>query len=303
MKIPPPLKKGDKVCIISPAGKVNRQKIERGAQILREHGFVVEIGNHVYDTDGIFAGNDEARASDMQKAIENKDIKAIFFARGGYGSLRIHRRLNWSAFFKKPKWLIGFSDITVFHSYISNHNIASLHGVMPAFFEEEGVISESLLKALEVLSNPVLDYSLESHPLNRFGEAQGVLTGGNLSILQSLRGTPLDICPKGKILFIEDISEYHYHIDRMMINLKSGRVLEKISGLIVGHFTDIKDGETPYGKNAYEIIREAVDEYRYPLIFNFPAGHQLPNWPLLMGSRIGLKVSGKEVNIKSINRV
>jgi len=302
MKIPPPLRKGDKVCIISPAGKINRQIIERGAQILREQGFIVETGAHVYDEDGIFAGNDEARASDMQKAIENKDIKAIFFARGGYGSLRIHRLLNWSAFFKKPKWLIGFSDITVFHSYLSNHDIASVHGVMPAFYEQDGALTDSLLKTLELLSSPELNYSLEPHLLNRCGEAEGILTGGNLSIIQSLRGTPLDISPKGKILFIEDISEYHYHLDRMMINLKVGRVLEKISGLIVGHFTDIKDGETSYGKNAYEIIREAVEEYHYPVIFNFPAGHQLPNWPLLMGSRVGLNVSGNEANIKSISR-
>jgi len=242
MKVPPSLKKGDKVCIIAPASKIKRQIVERGSELLRKHGFIVELGEHVFDEAETYAGEDEKRASDMQKAIDDRTIKAIFFARGGYGSIRTLSLLNWSAFFKKPKWLIGFSDITVFHSFLTKHGIASVHGVMPAFFECNGSETESFLKMLRLLENPFMDYSLETSPFNRKGKAEGVLTGGNLSLIQSLRGTSFDISPKGKILFIEDISEYHYHLDRMMMNLKTGKILEKISGLVVGHFTDMKEG-------------------------------------------------------------
>jgi muramoyltetrapeptide carboxypeptidase len=300
MKYPPCLNKGDKIAIVSPAGKIEKQIVERGADLLSDQGFIVEIGEHAFDTYGVFAGSDEARAADLQKAINDKTIKAIFCSRGGYGSLRIQQRLNWSAFFKKPKWLIGFSDITVFHAYLTKHKIASVHGVMPAFFERDGILTDSFISTISALRGDLPQYSVDPHSLNRSGKDEGVLTGGNLSIIHNLRGTPLDISPKGKILFIEDTSEYHYHLDRMMTNLKAGRVLEQISGLIVGSFTDMKDGETPYGKSAYEIIHEAVAGYRYPVVFNFPAGHRLPNYPLIMGGRILLIVTSNEVTINTI---
>lgn len=302
MKIPAPLKRGDRVILIAPAGKIKREIVERGADLLCQYGFKIETGSHTFDEEGIFAGKDPDRIADMQQAIQDKNIKAIFFARGGYGSLRVQQQLNWSAFFKKPKWLIGFSDITVFHSYLSNHGIASIHGVMPAFFEKNGEINDSFLKLMELLNNPVMDYSIDNHPVNRKGVTEGVLFGGNLSILYSLRGTPLDIDPKGKILFIEDLSEYYYHLDRMMMNLKAGGILKKISGLIVGQFTEMKNGETPYGKNAFEIISEAVKEYHYPVIFDFPAGHQLPNWPLILGSRISMEVSDAKSVIRTVRK-
>jgi muramoyltetrapeptide carboxypeptidase len=300
MKLPPYLLPGDKVSIISPAGKIERKIAERGAELLRQQGFRVEIGQYAFDEEGVFAGSDFARAADMQKAFDDKSIKAIFFSRGGYGSIRTHLLLNWSAFFKKPKWLIGFSDITVFHAYLSSHNIASVHGVMTAWFEKDGVLTGSFLQLMDLLKGKSPDYSLIPNNLNRNGAASGILTGGNLSIIQSLRGTPLDISPKGKILFIEDIDEHHYHLDRMMQNLKAGRVLEQLSGLVAGYFTGIKDGETPFGKTAYEIIKEAVAPYRYPVVFGFQAGHELPNYPLLMGSKILLNVSDDQVIIKTL---
>jgi muramoyltetrapeptide carboxypeptidase len=300
MKFPPYLKAGDKVSIISPAGKIERQVAERGAEILKQLGFKVEIGRHTFDTDGVFAGNDLARAADMQKMINDKSIKAIFFSRGGYGSLRTHLLLNWSSFFKKPKWLIGFSDITVFHAFLTSHKIASVHSVMNAWFEKDGILTDSFLRTIELLKGEKPEYNVSPHELNRIGSASGLLTGGNLSIIQSLRGTPLDISLKGKILFIEDIDEYHYHIDRMMLNLKAGGVLEQLSGLIVGYFTGSKDGETPFGKTAYEIIREAVEPYRYPVIFGFQSGHELPNYPLMMGSRVLLDVSENRVIMKTL---
>jgi muramoyltetrapeptide carboxypeptidase len=297
MNYPPYLTKGDKIAIVSPAGKIDSQIVERGAELLRGQGFVVETGKHAFDVEGVFAGSDESRAYDMQKVLNDKKIRAIFCSRGGYGSLRTHMRLNWSAFFKKPKWLVGFSDITVFHAYLTKHKIASLHAVMPAFFEQGGVPTESLIRTLDLLRGDIPEYSVSPHILNCAGKGDGVLVGGNLSVLMSLRSTPLDFSPRGKILFIEDTSEYNYHLDRMITNFKAGRVLEQLSGLIVGNFTDMKEGETPFGKSAYEIIHEAVAEYGYPVMFGFPAGHKLPNLPLVMGGHIILNVVADEAAV------
>lgn len=298
MKFPPYLLPGDKVVIISPAGNIDKEIAEHGAQILRNLGFIVEIGPNAFEQKGVFGGSDSMRAADMQRALNDKSVKAIFFSRGGYGSIRTHNLLNWSSFFKKPKWLIGFSDITVFHAFLSNHNIASMHGVMSAWFEKGGTLTDSFTEMVELLKGKTPGYTLPPHEQNRTGTASGILTGGNLSIIQSLRGTPLDISPKGKILFIEDIDEYHYHIDRMMYNLKTGGILKQISGVIVGYFTAISDRETAYGMSSAEIIREAVASYRYPVCFGFPAGHELPNRPFIMGSRIVLNVSDNYVNIE-----
>ena len=300
MKYPPYLQPGDKVSIVSPAGKIERQIVERGAEILRTEGFLVEIGHHAFDIEDMQAGTDQNRAFDLQKALNDKSIKAVFFSRGGYGSIRTFSLINWSSFFKKPKWLIGFSDITVFHAYLTNHSIPSVHGVMTAWFEKDGALTDSFMKLMAVLKGEKLDFIVEPHPFNKTGTAMGILTGGNLALIQSMRGTPLDISPKGKILFIEDIGEQHYNIDRMMQNLKVGKVLQQLSGLIAGYYTDMRDGETPFGKSAYEIIREVVDPYRYPVVFGFSAGHELPNYPLVMGGRISLNVTDNQVNIKQL---
>lgn len=300
MKFPPYLSPGDRVAIISPAGKVDRQVVEHGAELLRQHGFVVEIGRHACDQHGVFAGADPARAADMQRALDDASVKAVFFSRGGYGSLRTHLRLDWSAFLRKPKWLVGFSDITVFHAYLSRRGIGSIHGVMTSWFARDGRPGPDFLELLDLLGGITPGHSLALHPLNRAGEAAGTLTGGNLSIIQSLRGTPLDLRPKGKILFIEDLGEHHYHLDRMLQNLKAGGLLEPLAGLIVGHFTNMRDGATPYGQTAYEIIREVVDPYGYPVAFGFPAGHELPNLPLLLGGKFSLEVGGGGV---SLNRI
>ncbi|MCX6229183.1 MAG: LD-carboxypeptidase [Bacteroidia bacterium] len=300
MKFPSYLVPGDRVAIVSPAGFINQKIVERGAVILREQGFVVEIGHHAFGKEGVFSGSDMDRSTDMQKALDDKSVKAIFFSRGGYGSIRTHANLNWSSFFKKPKWLIGFSDITVFHSFLSNHKIASVHGVMTAWFEQKDELTDSFIELLALLRGAKPEYKLASHPLNRVGENSGTLIGGNLSIIQSLRGTALDLSPKGKILFIEDIDEHHYHIDRMMLNLKTGGILKNLSGLIVGYFTAITDGEAPFEKSSEEIIREAVADYGYPVAFGFPAGHELPNKPLLLGGKVELKVSSDQVVVKML---
>jgi len=277
--------------MISPAGIVRREVVERGAELLRQQGFMVQIGRHAFDEESVFSGCDAARAADMQDALDDSSVKAVFFNRGGYGCLRTHLQLDWSSFLEHPKWLVGFSDITVFHAFLSRHGIASVHGVMASWFENDGAPTDSFLRMMKLLGGKPPEYDVPPHELNRAGTASGILTGGNLSVLQSLRGTPLDIAPEGRILFIEDIGEYHYHLDRMMRNLKAGGILERISGLIVGYFTGMKDGGTPFARTSYEIINEVVAPYQYPVAFGFPAGHELPNHPLLMGGKITLHVS------------
>ncbi|GET30307.1 LD-carboxypeptidase [Prolixibacter sp. SD074] len=294
MIYPPYLKAGDKIAIVSPAGKVNPEIVKHGSKRLREEGFEVEIGENAFAQSGVFAGTDAERAADMQKVLDDESVKAIIFARGGYGSLRTHQLLDWSKFLQHPKWIVGFSDITVFHAFLYLNGVASVHGVMPAFFDQDGVPSESFRLTIELLKGKIPWFKEVNHPLNRGGEALGKLIGGNLSIVYSLRGTPFDLSPEGNILFIEDLSEYLYHLDRMMMNLKISGVLEQLSGLVVGHFADMKDGDTAYGKEPAEVIREAVDEYRYPVMFGFPAGHVMPNYPLIMGAQTQLIVGEKE---------
>jgi muramoyltetrapeptide carboxypeptidase len=300
MKFPPLLQPGDTVALVSPSGKHQRATIERGAAILREQGYKVRIGRHAFDEKGIFAGTDRARSADMQKALDDPAIKAIFFSRGGYGCIRTHEGLDWSKFLTNPKWIVGFSDITVFHAFLARHKIASLHSVMTGSFEADGTLTPSFLRLMEILRGDLTHFShqeIPPHPLNRPGTASGILTGGNLSILQSLRGTPLDIRPKGKILFIEDLNELYYHLDRMLRNLKAGGILQNLSGLIVGHFTGMKDGAAAYGQTAAEIIREAVADYDYPVLFNYPAGHELPNDPILLGAKVEINITRSQASL------
>jgi len=297
MILPAFLKPGDKISMVSVAGIVTREQVEKAKILLEDEEFVVEIAPHTFDTFRLFAGTDTDRASDMQQALDDPEVKAIFFTRGGYGSLRTLMLLDWSGFLHCPKWLVGFSDITIFHSYLTLHKIASIHGVMSAFFFENGMRTDSFDRLLGLLKGNSLEYLLQPDQLNQPGSAKGELIGGNLSILLSLRGTPLDQSFDGKVLFIEDISEYDYHIDRMMMNLKFGGALSKLSGLIVGYFTDTKIGGTPLALNAYEIIRDAVASYNYPVVFGFPAGHEQPNYPLLMGSNVSLVVTDEKVLI------
>jgi muramoyltetrapeptide carboxypeptidase len=292
---PPFLISGDKIAIVSVAGKVNREPVEKAVSLLMEENFVVEITSHAFGQLNMFSGTDEERASDMQNALDDPEVKAILFARGGYGSLRTLMLLDWTGFFRHPKWLIGFSDITVFHSFLTCHEIASIHGVMPSFFFDGGVRTDSLDKLLNLLRGKPLSYRIPGNRLNRTGMAKGILIGGNLSLLISLRGTDLDLSFDGKILFIEDIGEYDYHIDRMMMNLKFGGGLSRLAGLIVGYFTDTKTNNTPFGMSANEIIRDAVSGYGFPVVFGFPAGHELPNFPLALGSEILLEVTEESV--------
>lgn len=281
---PQSLKPGDRVGIVAPARKVSREEMAPAIEVIGLWGYGVIEGKHLYGSSDQYSGTDEERASDFQAMLDDPGIKAIFCARGGYGSVRIIDRLDFTAFGKSPRWVIGYSDITVFHSHINKHlGIQTLHAPMPINFPGDGKMNESLDNLKKLLEGEDTTYLIPAHPYNRSGNAVGQLCGGNLSMLYSLSGTPTDVETEGKILFIEDLDEYLYHIDRMMMNLKRSGKLENLAGLVVGGMSDMNDNEVPFGKTAYEIIAEAVSDYSYPLVFGFPAGHTPDNLALVMG--------------------
>lgn len=287
---PEALKKGDLIGMVSPASRVSPEVVEPAIALLKKMGYRVLPGQHIYAQQHQFAGSDIQRSSDLQSMLDHPEVKAIICTRGGYGSLRTLQQLNWNRFLEHPKWLAGFSDVTVLHSTLNQMRVASVHGVMPRYFMENDQASFSLETLLKSLSGETLSYSFGSAPYNRTGTATGELIGGNLSILYSLRGTPYDLETEGKILFMEDLAEYLYHLDRMLMNLKTGGKLSKLKGLIVGAFTEMKDHDTPFGKNVEAIILDAVAEYDFPVAFHFPAGHQSQNLALKLGCRAQLVV-------------
>ena len=281
------------IAIVAPSGLINIELLQRGIKVLEQAGHTIDIMPHVCGTPNrVFSETDENRASDLIKAMTMPGIDIVICTRGGYGAVRTAQLLPrgfWSHYDGRP--LVGFSDITVFHSLAAMHGHSTIHGPMIKHFALKGLDSNDIKATLEAMEGKSVKMTLNSHSLNRLGKASGTLIGGNLSILYSLRGTYADVLknPKGKILFIEDLAEYHYHIDRMMQNLRLGGVLKKIDGLIVGQFTDMKDGSTPFGLNAYEIIAEAMKGTSCPILFGYPAGHADDvHFPLRMGKPISI---------------
>lgn len=286
---PPYLKKGDTIGIIAPARKITREELQPSADLMTAWGLHVRFGNNLFGANNQSSGTDAERTADLQEMLNDPSIKAIISARGGYGTLRIIDKLRFDRFTEFPKWIIGYSDITVLHSHIHNLGIETLHGTMPVNFMKDAESAESLRKAL---FGEKLNYFWPAHPLNRRGKATGVLVGGNLSLLYGMTGSISDLDTDNKILFLEDLDEYLYHIDRMMLNLKRSGKLKSLSGLIVGGMTEMKDNTIPFGKNAEEIILDAVKEYDFPVTFGFQAGHTVKNLALILGRKISLKVSG-----------
>ncbi len=289
---PPPLVKGDKIGLTAPARKISHEELLPAVDIIRLKGFVPVYDERLFSADRQFAGNDKLRAVYLQHLLKDPEVKAIFSTRGGYGSVRIIDQLDFSKFEKNPKWLVGYSDFTVFHSHINRlYGIQTLHASMPLNFQEN---TEAALDGLfDVLQGKTLTYTWDEHLYNRHGTAEGILTGGNLSVLYSLLGSNSFPETEGKILFIEDLDEYLYHVDRMMMALKRAGILSGLKGLIVGGMTDMNDNEIPFGKTAEQIVREAVEKYSYPVCFNFPAGHINNNMPLIMGAKIKLEITEK----------
>jgi len=299
MIIPVNLKEGDTIGIVSPAGKVNADYVVKATKTLENWGYKVVVGKNCMMSHYQYAGSDEERLSDFQKMLDAEYIRAIICSRGGYGSIRLLHRLDFSKFMENPKWIVGFSDITVFHSALHNLNVCSVHGPMTKHLAENPD-SESAIKLNEILKLGTTNYIISGHRLNKRGSCKGKIIGGNLAILTSLIGTDYDFNPDGKILFIEDIGEYLYRIDRMMWQLKLAGKLKSLAGLIIGQFSDLKDNDSPFGKNAYEIISEHINQYTYPVCFGFPAGHEDINLPLLLNSEIVLEIQDT-VQMKYIN--
>jgi muramoyltetrapeptide carboxypeptidase len=288
------LQAGDSIGIFAPARKISDSEVLPAIKIIEKAGFRVKLAPGLFAADRQFAGDDASRASDLQSLINDPDIRAILCARGGYGTVRILAHIDWNRLIADPKWIIGYSDVTVLHSHIQRHlKMQTIHGPMPVNFTEEG--NELALQSLwDLLSGKMQQYRFPHHPLNRTGDAEGLLCGGNLSVLCSLLGSPSDLEVNGKILFLEDLDEYLYHIDRMMMNLKRNGWFERISGLLVGGLTDMNDNAIPFGRNAEEIIREAVDAYAFPVAFGFPAGHLPDNRAMRMGGELKMKVCSAE---------
>lgn len=288
---PPYLRAGDKVGIVCTARKTGRPEIDHAVRKLKSWKLEPVIGNSVGVSLNQFAGDDWFRARDVQWMMENPEIKAIFCARGGYGTVRIVDKLSYKPLEKNPKWMIGFSDVTVLHSHIhSQLNIETVHGPMAINFKASS--RDALDSLRDVLFGRKVRYKVKSHKLNVEGKAKGQLVGGNLSVLYSISGSRSDISTEGKILFLEDLDEYLYHVDRMMMQMKRNNKLRKLAGLIVGGFTKMKDNETPYGMNALEIIHEHTKDYGYPVAFGFPAGHISDNRALIIGRKAQLAVTG-----------
>jgi muramoyltetrapeptide carboxypeptidase len=297
--IPPYLQKGDTIGITCPSGYLPAGRVLFAKKTLEAWGYKVIVGSTVGSGHYYFSDTDDRRLYDLQTMLDNKDIKAILMGRGGYGLSRILDRIDFTNFVAHPKWICGFSDITVLHSHIhAQFGIASLHGPMCSAFVEDDDAHPHILSLQQFWRGEAVDYPLHPHEYNRLGTAKGSLVGGNLAILAHLSGSESQMNTEGKILFIEDIGEYLYNIDRMLLNLKRSGMLKDLKGLICGGFTDMKDTERPFGQNIYEIIREKVNEYHYPVCFDFPAGHIDVNYTLGMGLEYQLDVAINNVSFK-----
>jgi muramoyltetrapeptide carboxypeptidase len=290
---PPYLKKGDKIAIICPAKKLPAPMTD-AVTLLQSWGLEVVLGDTVTASYHQFAGDDELRAKDMQRFIDDDDVKAIFAARGGYGSIRMIDRVNFSHLQQNPKWLVGFSDITLLHSHLlKNYNLQTIHGQMPLNIPDASARSLETLR--EALFGEELKYDIRSHADNRNGNASGILTGGNLSLLIAALGSVSDVDYDGKILFIEDVGEYLYAVDRMMFTLKRAGKLKNLAGVIVGGFTGIKDNDIPFGQTVSQIVMNVIKDYNYPVCFDFPAGHIPDNLSIILGAKLHLDVDGYSV--------
>jgi muramoyltetrapeptide carboxypeptidase len=302
MIIPPYLQKGDGIGLVAPARKISVSELETSIQFLEDYGFRVVYDTSLFAEADQFAGNDEIRRDSFQSMLDRTDIAAIWCVRGGYGSARIIDQLDFTTFCKHPKWICGYSDVTVFHSHIlQNYGIATLHSTMPINVNQETRDQFSAQNMIQLLMGGLMHYETEAHPLNREGEATGVLVGGNLSILYSLNGTISDLDTTNKILFIEDLDEYLYHIDRMILNLKRSGKLQSIKGLIVGGMSEMRDNTIPFGIDAEQILRHYCEGYNFPICFGFPAGHIPENWPLKLGVSIEFSVDRNGSVIKELS--
>jgi muramoyltetrapeptide carboxypeptidase len=294
---PPYLKKGDTIGIVCPAGFMAAEKAQTCISVLQEWGYKVKVGKTVGGSSSTyFSGTDEERLTDLQQMLDDDEVNAILFGRGGYGTGRIIDNISFRRFKKNPKWLIGYSDITVLHSHIySNYYISTMHAHMAAAFNNDGHKNEFVQSLKNLMEGKKAKYTVAPNEFNRKGDVEGELVGGNLALLAHLVGTGSDIKTKGRILFIEDIGEQQYNIDRMMHQLKRSGKLAKLNGLIFGLFSDTKDTERSFGEPLYDMLWNIIKEYDYPVCFDFPVSHTDRNYALKVGVPHRLKVSGAKV--------
>jgi len=297
---PAALKKGDTIMILAPAGKIkDRKGLDAGIELANHWGLVVFFGNHLLSQDYSFAGTDEERMEDLQKALDNPSIKAIWAARGGYGTVRIIDDLDFSKFMEQPKWIIGYSDITVLHNKLHELGYQSVHAQMPLTLNLEDPVQSQSIKTLhKTLFGKKLQYKIDSSEFNRLGESSGQLAGGNLSIVYSMLASDTNLNMNRKILFIEDVGEALYHIDRMMISLKRAGYFLNCEGIIVGNFKLKSNESNPFGRTLEEIVLEATEGTDFPIVFDFPAGHVDDNRSLMLGSYVDMKVTSKKAKIR-----
>ncbi|AUC74432.1 LD-carboxypeptidase [Olleya sp. Bg11-27] len=287
------LKAGDTVAIVAPSGVLrNRtEEVNRAKKLLESWKLHVVIGKHVYSQADHFAGTDQERCEDFQIALDDPKIKAIWSARGGYGTVRILDKLDYTKFLQHPKWVIGYSDITALHNQIHNLGVQTLHAIMGVSLPENLSDIEASITTFKntLLGNP-LSYTLKGSPFNREGEAKGALIGGNLTILHAMLGSKESLDTSGKILFIEEIGEYKYHIDRMLQSLKRAGYFDNCKGVVVGGMSRMRKNTTLWGTSIEELILDALSEYDFPIVFNMPAGHEKDNRALLLGREVSIKV-------------
>lgn len=297
--LPPYLQKGDKVIVVSPSSKIDQSFLKGAKKRLESWGLKVVMGKHAGSSSGRYAGTIRQRLKDMQDAMNDPKAKAILCSRGGYGAVHLMDKIDFTAFREHPKWLIGFSDITALHNLFQKNGFASLHSLMARHLTVEPEDDPCSLHLREILFGNLPVYTCEKHKLNKQGTAQGILRGGNMAVAYGLRGTPYDIPAEGTVLFLEDVSERPHAIERMMYNLKLGGVLDKLSGLIIGQFTEYEEDRS-LGKGLYAALADLVKEYDYPVCFNFPVGHVTANLPLINGAQVEFTVGKKKVELKFI---
>jgi len=284
------LRKGDTVGIISTARKISEKELQPAIEKLESWGLNVHLGKNIFSQYHQFAGTDKQRAEDFQDMLDDNNINAIICARGGYGSVKIIDKIDFTAFQKSPKWVIGYSDVTVLHSHIHGLGIETLHATMPINFPEDSTSNSALDSLHSALFQGNIKYFIPPHKFNIIGTAEAPIVGGNLSILYSLLGSNSDISTDNKILFFEDLDEYLYHIDRMMMNLHRNGKFKNPAAVIIGGMSDMNDNQVPYGKTAKEIISEIIGKVNYPVLFNFPAGHMFDNRAIILGRKAHIEV-------------
>ena len=292
MIAPKPLSKGSKIAIVSTARFITESDIEYSLQYIRDNGFVPVYDERLFAVSGQFAGDDDFRANVLQSYLDNPDIDAILCARGGYGTVRIIDKLKFDKFINKPKWIIGYSDVTVLHAKLQSLGFESIHASMPINFRDN--TETALTSLINALTSQDLYYEIKNSPLNIQGEAEAEIVGGNISVLYSMLGSSIFPDTNGKILFLEDLDEYLYHIDRMMFAFERAGILDGIKGLIVGGLTKMHDNNIPFGKTAEEIILERVADKGIPVCFDFPAGHIDDNRAIILGRKIRLSIQNAQ---------